>query len=87
VPGGTLVRLRYTTWVRRGRAADVQQPPGQLGCGVGTSAEGQPFSQGQRSHGLRPSRHNSGGGEECDIQVYDIYVEPALMQSIQSTCA
>jgi hypothetical protein len=46
-----------------------------------------PSPRGQHSHGLRPGRHNSGGGEEHNIQVYGIYVEPALAQSIQSTCA
>jgi hypothetical protein len=59
--------------VRRGRAADVQQPPYQPGCGASTSLAGQPFARGQRSHGLRLSRHNSGGGEELGV-----YVKPAL---------
>jgi hypothetical protein len=34
------------------------------------------------SHGARPDRHYFGGGEERDIQVGCIYVEPALVQPI-----
>jgi hypothetical protein len=34
------------------------------------------------SHGLRPGRHNPGGGEERGVQVGCIYVEPAPAQPI-----
>jgi hypothetical protein len=78
---------RPTPRVQRGRTADVQQPPGQPGSGIGTSLTGQPFARGQRSHGLRLGCHNPGRGDERGVQVGKIYVEPALVQPIQSACA
>jgi hypothetical protein len=86
-PGGTPVCSRPTPRVRRGGTTDVQQLPGQPGCGVGTSPTGQSFARGRSSHGLRLGRHSSGRGEECIVQVGYIYVESALAQPIQLACA
>jgi hypothetical protein len=50
--------LRPTSRVRRGGAADGQQPSGQLGCNYGTPPAGQPLTRGQCGHALPPSCHS-----------------------------
>jgi hypothetical protein len=69
---------RPTSRVQRGRAADVQQPSGQLGCVYGMSPAGQSRAMGRCGHGLPLSRHNPSGREERGVQVCGILIEPAL---------